>query len=303
MSAAAAVPAAGTTSAAGNAQDLRGDERAERRSLLRLAWPALLVVFGVALLPTLWLFYLSFVEDGNFSLAHYARLIDSPAYGRIFYQTFEISVVVTGLAIVLGYPLAYLISQLPGRAANLCLIGVLIPFWTSLLVRTYAWLILLQRNGLVNDMLIRLGLIDEPLSLVHNYTGTVIGMLHIMLPFLILPTYAALRAIDHDYLKAAASLGASPVRAFWTVFFPLSLPGLLAGAMLVFILCLGFYVTPALLGGGRVYMVSMKIQENASIYFDWGAASALGVVLLVCTLLIFWLLNKAFALDKIVGGR
>lgn len=286
-----------------NAAALESDERRERTRILGLTLPAIMIIGVIAFLPTAWLFWLSFVGKDGLTLAHYARMLDSPAYGRIFHQTFEISAVVTGLAILLGYPLAYLISQLPQRWANLCLIGVLLPFWTSLLVRTYAWLVLLQRRGLLNDWLQSLGIIEQPLQLVHNYTGTVIGMLHIMLPFLILPTYAALKNIDHDLMKAAASLGAAPTRAFWTVFFPLSLPGLIAGTLLVFILCLGFYVTPALLGGGRVILVSMKIQENAGIYFDWGAASSLGVVLLVATLAIFWALNRALSVEKVLGGR
>ena len=194
-------------------------------------------------------------------------------------------------------------SQLPRHAANLCLVLVFIPFWTSLLVRTYAWLVLLQRKGLINSWLLDLGLIDAPIRLVHNYTGTVIGMLHIMLPFLILPTYNALKSIDRTYLLAAANLGATPARAFWTVFFPLSMPGVIAGSLLVFILCLGFYVTPALLGGGKVTMVSMQIQQNAALYFDWGAASALGVVLLAATILLFLVVARSLSLEKLMGGR
>ncbi|MDF1587332.1 ABC transporter permease [Marinimicrococcus flavescens] len=286
-----------------NAPELAADERRERLHLFGLSLPALLVIGIVAFLPTAWLFWLSFIDEGSFSLAHYERMVREASYLRIFWSTFEISAVVTVIAILLGYPLAYLLSQLSERAASLLLILVLVPFWTSLLVRTYAWLVLLQRRGVINDWLQGLGLVDAPLRLVHNYTGTLIGMTHIMLPFLILPTYAALRTIDRDYLKAAASLGASPLRAFWTVFFPLSLPGLMAGALLVFVLCLGFYVTPALLGGGRVLLVSMKIQQNAGMYFEWGAASAMGVILLVATLGIFWGLGRLVSLDRVMGER
>jgi putative spermidine/putrescine transport system permease protein len=284
------------------AQSLRRDERQERLALFGLSTPALLIVGIVVFLPVGWLFWLSLIEAGQLSLAHYRRISDITHF-RIFWTTFEISLLVTVLALALGYPLAYLMSQLPPRWANVCLIFVLIPFWTSLLVRTYAWLVLLQRRGLVNQTLVDLGLIDAPLRLVHNYTGTVIGMLHIMLPFMILPLYAALRAVDRNYMLAAANLGASPTRAFWTVFFPLSLPGVFAGSLLVFILCLGFYVTPALLGGGRVMMVSMKIQQNAGLYFDWGAASALGVVLLAVTLAIFWVLGRILPVERLFGAR
>ncbi len=297
MTAAADLPVAMTPSLA------ERDARLERLRLMSLSFPALLLVALVCLGPTLWLLYLSFVQGDSFTLAHYQRMIENASYGRIFYQTFEISAVVTTLAVLLGYPVAYLIAQLPPVWSRLCLALVLIPFWTSLLVRTYAWLVILQRRGLLNDWLIGAGIVDEPLQLMHNYTGTVIGMLHIMLPFLILPTYGALVAIDKSYMKAAANLGASPTRAFWTVFFPLSLPGVIAGALLVFILCLGFYVTPALLGGGRVMMVSMKIQQNAALYFDWGAASALGGALLFATVLIFVVLNRALAIERVVGAR
>ena len=285
------------------AEALARDARRERRRALALALPALLLVGLVALLPTGWLFWLSVIEGEQLSAAHYLRLVEEESYRRIFWATFEIAAVVTVLAALLGYPLAYWLSRLPERWANFGLVLVLVPFWTSLLVRTYAWLVLLQRRGLVNQGLLALGLVDEPLRLVHNWTGTVIGMLHILLPFLVLPVYASLRAIDPAYLAAAASLGASPVRAFWTVFFPLSLPGLLAGCLLVFVLALGFYVTPAILGGGRVLMVAMKVQENAGLYLDWGAASALAVVLLLATLALFALLARLVPLERLLLGR
>lgn len=297
MSAAAEMRAAPPGEAAAN------DARLERLRLMSLSFPALALVTLVCLGPTVWLLYLSFVEGDAYSLAHWRRMIDNASYLRIFYQTFEISAVVTVLAALLGYPVAYLIAQLPRFWSRLCLALVLIPFWTSLLVRTYAWLVILQRRGVLNEWLTDLGVIAEPLQLMHNYTGTVIGMLHIMLPFLILPTYGALLSIDRAYMRAAANLGASPTRAFWTVFFPLSLPGLIAGSLLVFILCLGFYVTPALLGGGRVMTVSMKIQQNAGLYFDWGAASAMGGALLLATFVIFLVLNRALAIEKVVGAR
>ena len=136
----------------------------------------------------------------------------------------------------------------------------------------------------------------------HNLTGTLIGMVHIMLPFLVLPVLGAMRSIDREYLKAAANLGASPVRAFWSVFFPLSMPGLLAGALIVFIICLGFYVTPAVLGGGKVIMVSNRIANDIELFFNWGAASALGVVLLVLTLLFLYVASRITRLERVFGG-
>jgi ABC-type spermidine/putrescine transport system permease subunit I len=290
--------------AAPNAGGLRRDARTERLALFGLGLPALLLVTITMVLPVAWLFWLSFLgDDGALSLVHYARLIEQPSYARIFRATFEISAIATAICIVLGYPLAYVMSQLPPRIAALCMIGVLMPFWTSILVRTYAWLVLLQRQGLINSWGIRLGLWDEPLALVHNLTGTLIGMVHIMLPFLILPLYGSMRVIDRDYLRAAANLGASPTRAFWLVFLPLSLPGLLAGALIVFILCLGFYVTPALLGGGKVIMVANRIANDIEIFFNWGAASALGVVLLALTALILLAAARLVRLDRLFGGH
>ena len=286
-----------------HATGLRRDERRERLALLGLSAPALLLVAVTMIVPVAWLFGLSFLDDaGSLSLEHYRRMIEQPSYGRTFVTTFKVSLLTTAICIAAGYPLAYVLSQLPRRAANLCMIAVLLPFWTSLLVRTYAWLVLLQRKGLINDWGMRLGWWDEPLALVHNLTGTLIGMVHIMLPFLVLPVLGAMRAIDADLLKAAANLGASPARAFRSVFLPLSLPGLAAGTLIVFILCLGFYVTPAVLGGGKVIMVSNHIANDIELFFNWGAASALGVVLLVLTMLLLWGATRLLRLEKLFGG-
>lgn len=286
-----------------NAAGLRRDERLERLKLFGLSSPALILVLIILVIPVGWLFYVSFVgADGSFSLENYERMIKRKSYMRIFITTFQVSLLTTALCILIGYPLAYFLSQLPRRLANLCLITVLLPFWTSLLVRTYSWLVLLQKRGLVNEWGMGLGLWDEPIKMVHNMTGTLIGMVHIMLPFLILPVYGAMQAINQDYMKAAANLGASPRRAFWNVFFPLSTPGLFAGSLMVFILCLGFFVTPAVLGGGKVIMVSMKIVSNIELFVNWGAASALGVVLLVATMAILWIASKFLRLEQITSG-
>ena len=274
-------------------------EKRENYTFFGLTVPYLVLVGAMIIIPIGWLFFLSFIgRDGSFSFENYERMINSKAYLRIFLTTFKISLLTTFFCILLGYPLAYFMSQLSRKWANICMVGVLIPFWTSLLVRTYAWLVLLQKKGLLNNIALDLGLISEPIKIVHNTTGTLIGMVHIMLPFLILPLYANMRAIDKDCLKAASSLGATPTRAFWTVFFPLSLPGLFAGLLIVFVLCLGFYVTPAILGGGRVIMAAMKISSNIELYFNWGAASALGVVLLIVTAIILYIASKLVSLDQ-----
>jgi ABC-type spermidine/putrescine transport system permease subunit I len=286
-----------------NAEGLRRDAVRERFALFGLASPALLLVLVTMVIPVVWLFWLSFLSDaGTPSLENYRRLIVQPSYARIFRTTFEISLATTGICILFGYPLAYFLSQLPRRAANLCMIAVLLPLWTSLLVRTYAWLVLLQRGGLINKWGMELGLWEKPLALVYNFGGTLVGMVHIMLPFMVLPLYGTMRAIDRDYLRAAANLGASATRAFWQVFFPLSMPGLSAGSVIVFILCLGFYVTPAILGGGKVIMVSNQIATDIELFFNWGASSALGAVLLVLTLLFLYVASRLAKLDGIFGG-
>jgi putative spermidine/putrescine transport system permease protein/spermidine/putrescine transport system permease protein len=183
------------------------------------------------------------------------------------------------------------------------MLAVLLPFWTSLLVRTYAWLVLLQKKGMLNDFAIYIGLWDTPVKLVHNMTGTLIGMAHIMQPFLVLPLYGSMRKIEPDMMHAAANLGATPIKAFWRVYFPLSLSGMVAGSLIVFVLCLGFYVTPAVLGGGRVVMVATQITAILENQFDWGAASALGVVLLVATLAILFAAGRLLKLDAVLFGK
>jgi ABC-type spermidine/putrescine transport system permease subunit I len=287
-----------------NAAALRRDALAERLVLFSLSLPALALVAVIMLAPVGWLFWLSFLnDDGAVSLVNYRRLIQQPSYGRSLLATFEISGVTTAVCVILGYPLSYVLSQLPPRAATWCMMGVLMPFWTSILVRTYAWLVLLQRHGLINDWGIGLGLWDQPLTLVYNLFGTLLGLIHIMLPFLVLPLYGSMRAINQDYLKAASNLGASPVQAFWRVFFPLSLPGLFAGALMVFILSLGSYVTPAMLGGGKVIMVANSIANDIQMFFNWGVASALGVVLLLLTAVILYAASRLSGLDRLFGSH
>jgi ABC-type spermidine/putrescine transport system permease subunit I len=279
-----------------NIELLARGERRERASNLRLSLPALIVVLVLLFVPIGWLMSLSFIgADGGLSLENYTRIWTEGAYVSIFVTTFEVSLWVTLICIVLGYPVAYTLNLLPEKISNVLLLAVLIPFWTSLLVRTYAWLVLLQRRGIVNSTLVSFGLIDQPLRLVHNMPGTIIGMVHIMLPFLILPLYASMRAIDGNLLRAASSLGSSPAHAFSHVFLPLSAPGLVAGSMLVFVMSLGFYITPVILGGGTVQMISQRIEASVSLFPTWGPAAALAVVLLILTtgfLLVSWLMVR-----------
>lgn len=272
--------------------------------LLGLAAPSILIIIAVIMIPLGWLFYLSFIgKGGEFSLVNYQKMIEYKSYARVYLTTFKVSILTTLVCILIGYPLAYFLSQLSQRMAGIFMLTVLLPFWTSLLVRTYAWLVLLQKKGLLNEFAIQIGLWETPVKLVHNMTGTLIGMAHIMLPFLVLPLYGAMRRIEPDLMRAAANLGAKPVQVFWKVFFPMSLPGMVAGSLIVFVLCLGFYVTPAVLGGGRVVMVATQITAILENQFNWGAASALGVVLLIATLIILYLAGRLLKLDNVLFGK
>ena len=288
-----------STATAMNADELARGQRRERAQFIGLSLPATLLILIIVFLPLFWLSSLSLLDrGGELSTENYQRLTGD-LYIEAFVVTFQISAAVTALCVLLGYPLAYWLSRKPQRTANLLLICVLLPFWTAVLVRTYAWLVLLQRNGLINNTLLSLGIIDAPLQLAHNLTASIIGMVHIMLPFLVLPLYATMKSIDGDLVRAAVGLGSSPTEAFWRIFVPMSLPGLFAGVVLVFIMSLGFYVTPALLGGGRVQMLAQRIESTITIFSNWGAASALGVVLLVMALALVALLHRVFGLDKL----
>jgi putative spermidine/putrescine transport system permease protein len=224
---------------------------------------------------------------------------DQAIYLGIFLRTFWISFVVTALCLLLGYPLAYKLASLPARISNLLLILVLLPFWTSLLVRTGAWVVLLQREGVVNDVLIALGVITEPLPLVYNRFGVYVAMTHILLPFMVLPLYSVMRGIPPQYMRAAASLGARPLRAFLRVYLPQTVPGIGAGCLLVFILAIGYYITPALIGGINDQMVSYFVAFFTNQTVNWGMASALGTVLLIVTLLLFALYARLVGIDRL----
>ncbi len=284
--------------------ELKHQKAREQWTLLGLAAPAIFIIVLVIVVPVGWLFYLSFVGgDGQFSFEHYRKMMEYKSYARVFMTTFQVSIFTTMICILIGYPLAYFLALLPQRWVGIFMLAVLLPFWTSLLVRTYAWLVLLQKNGLLNEFAMHIGLWESPVKLVHNMTGTLIGMAHIMLPFLVLPLYGAMKKIDRDLMHAASNLGASPIKAFWQVYFPLSLPGMVAGSLIVFVLCLGFYVTPAVLGGGRVVMVATQITAILENQFDWGAASALGVVLLVATIIVLYLAARLFKFDVALFGK
>jgi len=271
----------------------------ERRGLFLIAVPSLAFMVLLLILPLCFLVGLSFVRDGGFSLANYARIFSDTFYAQSFWLTVQVAAVVTLATGVMGYLVAYALTLMPRWLATICLAMVALPFWTSALVRTYAWLVLLQNRGIVNNMLTGLGIIDAPLRLMHNLTGTLIGMIHIMLPFMVFPVYAGLQRIDPDYMRAAFGLGSSPSYAFWRVYFPLSLPGLTAGVIMVFVVSLGFFVTPVLLGGGRTMMMSIVIYRDVSLTLDWGPAAAIATLFVIAVLAIFGLAARAVSLERI----
>jgi putative spermidine/putrescine transport system permease protein len=277
-------------------------QRREQGLMFLLASPALIVIVALVIVPVGWLISQSFY-DGGFTFEHYRRIFSEDIYWRSFALTFRLSALVTVLTLLLGYPVAYAAAMARRPWDVLILAFVVLPFWTSILVRAYAWLVLLQRTGVVNQALDRMGLIDEPLALIHNELGTIVATVHILLPFMVLPLYSTMQKIPRDLMLAGASLGGGPVHTFWRIFVPLSLPGVVAGLTLVFVLSLGFYITPELLGGGRVIMVSMVVSRNVELYNQWGAASAVGVVLLACVLAIFLIVGRIIPLERMLGQK
>ncbi|MBY4679045.1 ABC transporter permease [Marinobacterium arenosum] len=223
-------------------------------------------------------------------------------YQSLFAKTLGMSLLITLLCLLLGYPLAHLLATLPERRSNLLMILVLLPFWTSLLVRTSAWIVLLQTEGVINDLLVGLGLIDQRVQMVHNMAGTLIAMTHILLPFMVLPLYSVMKSISPSYMRAARSLGARPGYAFVRVYMPQTLPGVGAGALLTFILSIGFYITPALVGGQSGQMISNFIAYHMQTSLNWGLASALGGLLLAAVLLLYYLYNRLVGINNLKVG-
>ncbi len=225
-------------------------------------------------------------------------------YGILFWRTMVMSVAITLSCIILGYPVAWILANLPTRQANLLLILVLLPFWTSLLVRTSAWKVMLQQQGVINDTLVWLGLVatDDRLALINNQTGTIIAMTHILLPFMILPLYSVMQTIQPTYLRAAKSLGATNWTAFWRVYFPQSIPGIGAGSILVFILAIGYYITPEIVGGTSGTFISNRIAYHISSSLNWGLGAALGAILLAAVLILYWAYDRIVGIDNVKLG-
>lgn len=236
--------------------------------------------------------------------AYERRAENERVYVKLFWRTILMSALITFIAFLMGYPTAFLISSLPPKSANWLLILVLLPFWTSLLVRTTSWIVLLYSKGVVNNTLVFFGVVannDRP-ELIHNATGTIIAMTHILLPFMILPIYSVMKTIPPSYMRAARSMGANAWTAFWRVYFPLSLPGVGAGGLLVFILAIGYYITPELVGGAEGTFISNRIAYHIRSSGNWGLASALGLMLLALVLLLYWFYDRIIGVDKMKLG-
>jgi putative spermidine/putrescine transport system permease protein len=225
-------------------------------------------------------------------------------YLFLFWRTILLSMTITLSCLLLGYPIAYLLASLPLRISNLLMILVLLPFWTSLLVRTSAWKVLLQQQGVINDFLVWIGFISDEgrLVMINNQTGTIIAMTHILLPFMILPLYSVMKTISPSYVRAAKSLGATDWTAFWKVYFPQSVPGIGAGAVLVFILSIGYYITPELVGGTSGIFISNRIAYHISSSLNWGLGAALGVILLAMVMVLFYVYDKIVGIDNVKLG-
>lgn len=243
---------------------------------------------------------LKYDDEGNITEADELYQI----YVSNFFKTLRLSATITFICLLLAFPVSYLLSTLPLKTSNLLMILVLLPFWTSLLVRTTAWIAILQTEGIINDILVFIGLVsdDGRVQMIYNQTGTIIAMVHILLPFMILPLFSVMKTIPPSYMRAASSMGAKTFTAFRRIYFPLTLPGIAAGTLLVFILAIGYYITPALVGGEDGLLISNLIAYHIQKSLNWSLGAALGSLLLVIVLVLYWLYNKIVGIEKLSFG-
>jgi putative spermidine/putrescine transport system permease protein len=240
------------------------------------------------------------LSDGSFAMKAEERRV----YAQLFWRTIRLSFTITFLTIVLGYPIAYLLSTVKTKTSNMLIILVLLPFWTSLLVRTSSWIALLQKEGVINDILVGIGIIgdDNRLAMIHNETGTIVAMTHILLPFMVLPLFSVMKTIPPSWVRAARSMGATPFTAFVRVYLPNTIAGIGAGGILVFILAIGYYITPALVGGTKGTLISNFIAYHVSTSLNWGLAAALGSILLLLVLALYILYDKVVGINNMKLG-
>jgi putative spermidine/putrescine transport system permease protein len=281
-----------------------GDDRTRLRinPYLVLIVPLLVLLLFLYVWPMVQVFWIS-ISDPEFGLQNYEKLLSNRGILRMLHTTFEVSAITTALAMIFGYVVAYAMAHVSDRHRTWMLLFILVPFWVSVLARAFSWLMLLHDNGIVNDLLRAWGFTDEPVHLVRNQIGVYIGMVHYMIPYAVLPLYAAMRSIDPRVVSAARGLGAGPFEAFWRVYLPLSLPGLIGAGVLVFILTLGFFVTPAILGGGKTIMVAEYISVQILQTIRWGIGSMLAVTLLLIVLGLLAVISRVVDLRSMFGAK
>ena len=263
--------------------------------------PLLVLVVALYLGPILNILWLS-VTDPEPGFGNYAKLVESDALIRIVWTTVRICIITTIISVILGYSIAYAMVHCHQRQKNYMLTLLLVSFWISILVRTFSWLMLLGRKGLVNGTLENIGLITAPIAFMRNELGVLIGMVHYMMPYAVLPLLVSMQSLDTRVMDASRNLGASGSQTFWRIYLPLTTPGLVASTLLVFILCLGFYVTPAVLGGGKVLMVAEYISVQLLVTLKWGTAAMLAAIMLAGVLLMLWIMSRFMKLSAVFGG-
>lgn len=286
--------------AAINQQSLHRLEWKEKATLLAFLVPCILFLLVFFVLPVT-AFLLRGLFDPTFTLAHYQKVFSQGIYLTILWRTIVISFLTAACCLLLGYPVAYLMAHASERMRAVIMALVLIPFWTSILVRVFAWIAILGRNGIINSTLMSAGIVEDPLPLLYNMFAVLLGMTHVMLPYMILPCYAVMQNIPRDLTQAAENLGATPWRAFLRIYLPLSLPGVAAGCLLVFIVSGGFFITPALMGGPKGMILSQLIEQEVSDATNWAFASALSGVLLAVTLVLYVAYDRFARIDDLDG--
>ena len=275
-------------------------ERWEKITVFSFVAPAVVLLLCLFIYPIA-TFLLNSIFDPSFTTEHYVKAFTRPVYLRIFRITFEASILTTLGALIIGYPVAYLFAHVPPTTRNILLPLVLFPFWTSILVRMYAWMALLGHNGVINQLLLKGDIISTPLSMLFNRFSVLVGMIHFMLPYMILTLYSVMSGIPKELPQAAASLGAPPYKQFFRIYLPLSMPGVGAGCLLVFILAVAFFVTPALLGGIKDTMISQVIQQEIEDSFNWGFGAAISMLLMIVTTILYLIYNRFMSLERIHG--
>lgn len=279
---------------------------APRDLTLLLLWPAIAMLAVMFLAPLVLFFVRTFAEfDGTSAefIAQAEDLLLSQPFLTALGTTNWIALLVTVIVLLIGYPIAYYLTTARGPSVSIVVLSIVLPYFTSLIVRTFSWMVLLGEHGLVNDTLHAAGLIGEPLSLMYNRLGVLIGMSYVLLPYMVLTLYAAMRGIDSSLLRAAEGLGASGFYTFWRVYFPLSLPGILSGALIVYILSVGYFITPALMGGQHDIMIAMLIDRSLEVAVDWPSAALMSLTLLLVTLVLYGVYYRVTDIRRLIGAR